>query len=268
MSISKPRVALICHENDVIDAEGLRAWLACSFELAGVVLLRDPPGSLLPKLRRECRRVGFWRLLDVLLFRLFYQLRFARADAAWMEAERLRLQERYRCAAPPPAKLVSYGPNTPEVRDFLRKVAPDLTIARCKYILKPEIFSVARHGTYVLHPGICPEYRNAHGCFWALANGDLGRVGMTLLRVDPGIDTGPIFLQRSYSYDERHESHIVIQYRVVLENLDAITETLHAVCRGSARTLETAHRPSMNWGQPWLSAYLQWKKRVAREAMA
>ena len=39
-------------------------------------------------------------------------------------------------------------------------------------------------GTFVMHPGICPEYRNAHGCFWALANRDLARVGMTLLRAD------------------------------------------------------------------------------------
>ena len=67
----------------------------------------------------------------------------------------------------------------------------------------------------MLHPGICPEYRNAHGCFWALARRDLERVGMTLLRVDPGIDTGPVFLHGTYDFDEVEESHAVIQYRAV-----------------------------------------------------
>ena len=82
-------------------------------------------------------------------------------------------------------------------------------------------------GTFVLHPGICPEYRNAHGCFWALANRDLDRVGMTLLRVDAGIDTGPVYLHGTCDYDEVRDSHIVIQHRAVVDNLDAIGRTLH-----------------------------------------
>src|SRR5438132_1590035 len=112
--------------------------------------------------------------------------------------------------------LVAPNPNAPEVRDFLRGLDPDLVIARCKFILRPDIFTIARAGTWVLHPGICPEYRNAHGCFWALVNRDLDRVGMTLLRVDEGVDTGPIFLQATYKFDEHRESHIVIQYPTVL----------------------------------------------------
>ena len=51
-----------------------------------------------------------------------------------------------------------------------------------------------------MHPGICPEYRNAHGCFWALANRDLNKVGMTLLRIDKGVDTGPTFGYYTYPY--------------------------------------------------------------------
>src|SRR5436309_328007 len=32
--------------------------------------------------------------------------------------------------------------------------------------------SLPARGTFVLHTGICPEYRNAHGCFWALARSE------------------------------------------------------------------------------------------------
>src|SRR5207245_10871947 len=60
--------------------------------------------------------------------------------------------------------------------------SPDVMIARCKVLLRREIFDLPPHGTFVLHPGICPEYRNSHGCFWALSRRDLGRVGMSLLR--------------------------------------------------------------------------------------
>ena len=76
-----------------------------------------------------------------------------------------------------------------------------------------------------MHPGICPEYRNAHGCFWALATGDTGNAGMTLLRIDRGVDTGPVF--GYFRVDATlAESHIVIQHRVVLDHLDAIRDTL------------------------------------------
>jgi methionyl-tRNA formyltransferase len=136
-------------------------------------------------------------------------------------------------------------------------------------ILKPAIFSIARAGTFALHPGICPEYRNAHGCFWALANRDLDRVGMTLLRIDAGVDTGPVYLQASCAFDECRESHIVIQYRVVLENLDAIGRRLIAAARGQHTPQSTEGRRSATWGQPRLSTYLRWKwdaRRSRRDA--
>ena len=73
--------------------------------------------------------------------------------------------------------------NSAECVAFVRACAPDFMLARCKTLLKPAVFTVPPGGTYVLHPGICPEYRNAHGCFWALACGDLSRVGLTLLLI-------------------------------------------------------------------------------------
>ena len=127
------------------------------------------------------------------------------------------------------------------------------------------MFSVPSKGTFVLHPGICPEYRNAHGCFWALVNRDRARVGMTLLRVDEGVDTGPVYLQTTCEIDEVRESHTVIQYRVVLENLDAIGRTLRAIGEGQELApLETKGRRSAIWGQPTLSDYLRWKWEARR----
>ncbi len=71
-----------------------------------------------------------------------------------------------------------------------------------------------------MHPGICPEYETRMDVFKAFTNRDLNKVGMTLLKVDKGVDTGPAFGYYTYPFDEMHESHIVIQHRVVLENLD------------------------------------------------
>jgi hypothetical protein len=260
-----PRVVLICHAEDRIDREGLAAWLAASFDLAGIVVLHERHGALVARARREMRRVGPLRFLDVLAFRLFYRLRLARRDRAWIEGAVSDLRRRYPADLGRVPRMDALSPNAPEVRTFLETLAPDLVIARCKVILRREIFAIPRAGTFVLHPGICPEYRNAHGCFWALARRDLDRVGMTLLRIDEGVDTGPAFLRATTAVDERRESHVVVQYRVVLDNLDAIAAALRAACQG-APPLPAAGRHSATWGQPWLSAYLRWKVAARRAA--
>ncbi len=254
-----PRVVLMCHAGDRIDAEGLASWLAASVQLVGIVMLRDRPQRKIRVMQREIRRSGFLRFLDVMAFRLYYRLRLRQGDEAWVAREVARLRAAHPANLQGVPICSAANPNTRDVQRFLGQLQPDLMIARCKFILRSEIFAIPRTGTFVLHPGICPEYRNAHGCFWALVNRDLDRVGMTLLRADKGVDTGPIFLQASYKFNELVESHVVIQYRVVLENLDAIRDALLAVWRGGARPLSTEGRRSAVWGQPWLSAYLRWK---------
>jgi methionyl-tRNA formyltransferase len=110
-----------------------------------------------------------------------------------------------------------------------------------------------------MHPGVCPEYRNAHGCFWALARNDLENVGMTLLKIDAGIDTGPVYGDFRSDFDEQNESHIVIQHRMVFDNLAALGELFREIASGEARRIPTAGRKSRNWGQPWLTEYLKWR---------
>ena len=265
MQDGKPSVVLICHEQDRLDTEGLASWLASSLRLAGLIIIRDPRSRMWRAAKREIRRVGWLRFLDVVAYRVFARLRLARRDQEWKASEIARLRRRYPADLAAVPRLVVTSPNSNEAREFLEGLRPDLAIARCKIILKQAIFGVPRVGTFVLHPGICPEYRNAHGCFWALTRRDFDRVGMTLLRVDPGIDTGPIFFHGTCDFDEVGESHSVIQYRTVTENLDTIADILTALCRGDeVRPVSIEGRPSAVWGQPHLTAYLRWKWEARR----
>jgi hypothetical protein len=260
-----PSVVLICHERDRLDVEGLAAWLASTMHLAGLIVIRDGPDRLWRAVRREIRRVGLLRFADVVAFRVFARLWLARRDAVWRTREIARLRERYPAGLDGLPRVVVASPNSDAARDFLATLRPDLVIARCKFILKPAIFRLARVGTFALHPGICPEYRNAHGCFWALVHRDLARVGMTLLKIDEGVDTGPVYLHARYPFDEIRESHTVIQYRVVLDNLDEIGRTLTALSRGaSVKPVRTEGRRSATWGQPRMSDYLRWKSAARR----
>ncbi len=263
MSMStSPSAVLLCQHDEAIDREGLAAWMASSMRLAGLVVIHDDGRKRWRAIRAEYRRSGWMGLADVIAFRLWYAARQAARDERWIATALDRLQAAYPSGGTAVPTLNVTDPNSDEVRQFLERCQPDLAIARCRHLLKPRIFGVPRHGTFVLHPGICPEYRNAHGCFWALARRDLTRVGMTLLRVDAGVDTGAVYLQASYPFDERQESHRVIQYRVVLENLDAIARALTDIVQGRLDPVPTAGRPSAVWGQPRLSAYWNWQRHA------
>lgn len=253
------KTLLICHAGDRLNEVGLARWLGSFSEIAGLVVIRETKQRMRQRIRREIKRVGLMHFPDVLAFRLYYRVMHAGRDRRWEEERLKQIEETYPALPASVPILYTSGPNTSEALEFIRSTQPDIVIARCKTLLKEAIFSIPLHGTFVMHPGICPEYRNAHGCFWALANGDTKRVGMTLLRIDKGVDTGAVYGYYTCNFDEVKESHSVIQHRVVFDNLDALRQKLEEIYEGRAQTIDTAGRKSATWGQPWLSRHLRWK---------
>ncbi len=263
VTATRPRTVLICHHDAPIDLVGLAGWLGAETELVGIVRITEDPAMVSKRAKRELGRIGALRFLDMLAFRFYYRARLAAGDEAWERAETERLRRLYPLRGEV-AIHETATPNSPETKAFLEAVRPDLMLARCKFLLKKDIFSIPRSGTLVLHPGVCPEYRNAHGCFWALANDDLERVGVTLLKVDAGVDTGPVHGYFSYPIDEVGETHIRIQLRCVTENLTAIGAMFRRIHAGCAPTIDTRGRGSAVWGQPWLTKYMYWKRQARR----
>lgn len=249
---NRMRTVLICHAGARIDEEGLARWLASFSTLAGIVVLKETAGRGWKRIRTEIRRSGWLGMVDVAAFRFWYRLFRAADDRAWEAAEVQRLCDRFPSVASVP-RLETTSPNSPDCLAFLQQLQPDVMLARCKSLIKPAVFQIPVHGTYVLHPGMCPEYRNAHGAFWALANGEPDKVAVTMLRIDEGVDTGPIFGYFSYPFDARRESHIRIQLRCVTENLDAIRERFQEIVAGLATPIDVTGRRSAAWGQPWFT---------------
>ena len=257
-----PRTVLICHADDPLNREGLARWLAATTSLVGVIVLEEPPRRMRQRVKREIKRVGLLRFLDVLAFRVYYKLFLATMDRAREERTLKELCGRFAPLDESTRILHAPSPNAPEVEVFLREAACDVVIARCKTLLKPSVFSIPTAGTFVMHPGICPQYRNAHGCFWALAQNDRANVGMTLLKIDKGVDTGPVYGFYRCQFDEMADSHHIIQHNVVFDNLDVLRDKLLDIHAGRATPLDTRGLPSGEWGQPWLTAYLRYRRRA------
>jgi len=245
-----------------VDRRLLAAQLAAGSELTGILLIRNSPRQRRARLRREWKRSG-WRLLDVLAFRVFYNLRLAAGDRAWIRTRTTKELEQL--PSPPNVPVhETDDPNSEKAREFLASLGADAALAACKTILRPETFGIPAQGTFVVHPGICPEYRNAHGCFWALARRDLGRVGATLLRIDKGVDTGPVYAYYNAEFNDREDSHVVVQFRVVCDHLPSVLKDMKRACAGELAPLDVSGRASAAWGQPRLSDYARWKFAARR----
>ena len=83
------------------------------------------------------------------------------------------------------------------VRTDSRRSAPDVGIVVAYGKLLPkDVLSIPKHGFVNVHFSLLPKYRGAGPIQWALINGEM-ETGVTLFWLDEGMDTGPIFLQKT-----------------------------------------------------------------------
>jgi methionyl-tRNA formyltransferase len=85
----------------------------------------------------------------------------------------------------------------PEAMAQLQAWAPDLiVVAAFGQILRPAVLDLPRLGCINIHGSLLPRWRGAAPVQAAILNGDLA-TGVTIMRMDPGVDTGPMLSQRS-----------------------------------------------------------------------
>ena len=80
--------------------------------------------------------------------------------------------------------------------DFFAQIKPDAAvIIAYGQIIPRRLLEIPRLGWMNLHASLLPKYRGAAPIAWAIINGEK-KTGLTTMRLDPGLDTGPILLQR------------------------------------------------------------------------
>lgn len=83
-----------------------------------------------------------------------------------------------------------------EFHELMRSLDLDVAItAAYGRILPASLLDVPRHGFLNVHASLLPKYRGAAPVQWSLIEGET-ETGVTIMQTDPGLDTGPIRLQR------------------------------------------------------------------------
>ena len=120
-----------------------------------------------------------------------------------------------------------------EVREEFIALNADLAIlAFVSFIVPRQVFSVPRLGSICFHPSLLPKYRGASAINWALINGETV-TGLSLFWVDPGIDTGPVLLQKKVKVEPDDTTGSLYFNKIFPLGIEAIGEAVDLINAGN-----------------------------------
>ena len=179
---------------------GIIDWLDKNYTFCAAFFIEEGWSSRkarMKEVKKRIRRHGFLRTLDELLFFGFYTLwNGKKENRLWTT----QLTEQFGTKST--VDKPCYSCDNIHKATWLKKIkeiAPDIILGTCvRTIFKPKLYKIPKFGMFVMHEGITPEYRGLYTAGWALLHGEPEYVGYTLLRIDEGIDSGPILCQGSF----------------------------------------------------------------------
>ncbi len=201
----------------------LRAILAASFDVAGVVTAPDKPAGRGLKLSESAVKT------------------FAKTHG-------LNILQ--------PEKL-----KNPEFISALQALKADVQVVVAFRMLPEVVWNMPPEGTINLHGSLLPNYRGAAPINWAVINGEK-ETGVTTFRLKHEIDTGNILLQKSFPIAP-DETAGEVHDRMKLIGADLLVETLKGIEAGTLKGVpqqyseDIPHAPKIftetcriNWLEP------------------
>jgi methionyl-tRNA formyltransferase len=138
----------------------------------------------------------------------------------WSTAEKMGLPTWH-------AKLVK----DPAFASQIREAEVDLLLnVHSLFLINGEVVAAPRLGSYNLHPGPLPRYAGLNTVSWALYRGET-EYGVTLHKMEPGIDTGTIAYQSLFKIEE-NETALSLYAKCICEGVELLKKLLDAASRG------------------------------------
>ena len=121
--------------------------------------------------------------------------------------------------------------NNEEFRRQLGTIRPQaIIVVGYGRIIPQWMIDLPPFGNLNLHASLLPKYRGAAPIQWAIASGE-SITGVTTMRIDAGLDTGDILLQRELPI-EAEDTAITLSPKLAEIGADLMIETLRGLERG------------------------------------
>ena len=120
-----------------------------------------------------------------------------------------------------------------EWRVLVETTADALVVVAYGKILPPWLFTLPPFGAVNVHASLLPRYRGAAPIPWAIVRGET-RTGVTTMRIDRGMDTGDLLLQKAATIGPE-ETSVQLQDRLAVMGADLLVDTLDRLEAGQVR---------------------------------
>ena len=227
--------------------------LAQSFAIDTVVLEMKPAVSTF--LRRRVKKLGLGKVLGQLLF-------VAGVLPVVNHRSKHRRQEiiswhRLDTSEIPRSCLVEVpSVNSDVTINLLRRLAPRVVIVNGTRIIQEKVLLCIDTIFLNIHAGITPMYRGVHGGYWALASGDPANCGVTIHKIDRGIDTGAIVAQVSITPTAR-DTFATYPLLQIASAIPLLTEAVRDALAGTLSVIPPRSEKSQLWTHPTAWQYVK-----------
>lgn len=124
--------------------------------------------------------------------------------------------------------------NNEELRGKLAAISPDaIIVVGYGRIIPPWMLDLPPYGNINLHASLLPKYRGAAPVQWAIAHGETV-TGVTTMRIDAGLDTGDILLQKEFPIAPDATSETIAPELAAI-GADLMIETLRELKEGTVQ---------------------------------
>lgn len=125
-------------------------------------------------------------------------------------------------------------------RTELSALKPDaIIVVGYGKIIPPWMIELPRFGNINLHASLLPKYRGAAPIQWAIASGE-SVTGVTTMRIDAGLDTGDILMQKEVAIGQEDTAETVAP-KLAEVGADLMVETLRGLQAGTVHPVPQDH---------------------------
>lgn len=205
-------------------------------DLVGIIVATGVRRGFVAKARRWWRRYNLIEAASRMLFRIHHRMKRTNA----------RRQDIFRSVLFPegdsgkmPRPDILYrieSHNSAECIQLLEKLRPDVVAVYGTLIIGKKVIGSVQKMINV-HTGLSPTYRGSDTIFWALHNGEPHNVGVTVHRVDPGVDSGPILARGRPTIDAGDDEERLFAKAVKLGS-ELLCSAIRREADGTARPVQ------------------------------
>lgn len=200
------------------------------------------------------KKLGFFRVINQLLFQIIISkcLSFVSKKRIKFLREYYNLYEK--SIEEEKLNYVS-SVNDSECIAIIKDLCPDIIIVNGTRIISSKVLESTSALFINTHVGITPQYRGVHGAYWALLKDDKENCGVTIHKVDKGIDTGDLIKQATIeiSKQDNFATYPLHQYGVAI---DLMKETLGDYQNNKLKTFKKENVDSNLYYHPSFFGYL------------